>query len=125
MTVRDHPWRNLATPEPIGFSARRIAGVGSTQWGLYWAVDSRRRCLLIVTHALGLRSQHRSPTLRGLQIDSQPAEEGHRELLVFRLTEVENRDIFYRFCLDIVDTPTASEISCASLGLEASDVSSR
>ncbi len=87
----------------------RIAGVGSTQWGLYWAVDRRRHYLLIVTHELGLRSQHRWPTLRGLRIERQPDEEGHRELLVLRLAEVQYRDIFHRFCIDIVDAVRAAE----------------
>ena len=118
MDVSDHPWRNLSAPAgPTAFSARRIAGVGSTQWGLYWAVDRRRRCLLIVTHEEGLRSQHRWPMLRGLHIERQADAEGHRELLVFRLTEVENRDIFHRFCIDIVDT-----VGMARSGQEALDI---
>lgn len=110
MTASSDPWRNLATPaDASGFSARRIAGVGSEQWGVYWAVDRRRQYLLIMTHGAGLRSQHRSPTLRGLRIESRPDEEGHREFLVFRLTEVEHRDIFYRFCSDIVDAVEIAE----------------
>lgn len=65
--------------------------------------------MLIATHEVGLRSQHRWPTLRGLRIERQPDEEGRRELLVFRLAEVQNRDIFYRFCIDIVDAVGAAE----------------
>ena len=118
MTVSDHPWRDLATPaEATGFTARRIAGVGSTQWGLYWAVDGRRQCLLVVTHGVGLRSQHRWPMLRGLRIERRPDEDGHREFLVFRLTEVEHRDIFYRFCIDIVDAAGTAESAQEALDI--------
>ena len=117
-TVSDHPWRNLATPsEGSGFTARRIADVGSALWGVYWAVDKRRQYLLVVTHVLGLRSQHKWPMLRGLRIESRADEEGHREFLIFRLTEVEHRDIFYRFCIDIVDA-----VGAAESGQEALDI---
>ena len=118
MTVNENPWKDLNTPEPIGFSARRIAGVGSTQWGLYWAVDRQRHYMLIMTHEVGIRSQHRWPNLRGLRIERQPDEDGHRELLVFRLEEAQHLDIFYRFCADIADA-----LGAAETGQEALDIS--
>lgn len=102
-----NPWRDLMVPERAGLSARRIADVGGTRWGLYWAVDWRRRCLLVLIHPEGLTSQHRWPTLRGLRVERQPAE-GGQEYLVFRLTDTEHRDIFYRFCADLVGAAGAA-----------------
>ena len=106
--VTDNPWKGLAVPDTTtGLSARRIAGVGSTRWGLYWAVDWYRHCLLVLTHPEGLRSQHRWPTPSGLRIERQVAEPG-QEFLVFRLTDSDHRDIFYRFCADLVDAVGAA-----------------
>ena len=110
MSKDENPWRDLAAPsEASGFSARRIAGVGSTEWGLYWAVDSWRQCLLVLAHGTGIRSSHRWPTLRGLRIERLPEGSGRRDFLVIRLTETEHRDIFYRFCTDIVDAAATSD----------------
>lgn len=98
----ENPWRDLTIPDAAaGFSARRIADVGDTRWGLYWAVDWRRQCLLVLIHSEGLTSQHRWPRLRGLRIERQTASRG-QEFLVFRLTDAEHRDIFYRLCTDLV-----------------------
>lgn len=55
--------------------------------------------------------------LRGLRIESLPDQEEHREFLIFRLTEVEHLDIFYRFCSDIVDA-----VGMAESGQEALDI---
>ena len=98
----ENPWRDLTVPDAAaGLSALRIADVGDIRWGLYWAVDWRRQCLLVLVHSEGLTSQHRWPTLRGLRIERQAASQG-QEFLVFRLTDAEHRDIFYRFCTDLV-----------------------
>ena len=106
--VTDNPWKDLVAPDTTkGFSARRIAGVGSTRWGLYWAVDWHRHCLLVLIHPEGLRSQHRWPTPSGLRIERQVGEPG-QEFLVFRLTNSDHRDIFYRFCADLVDAVHAA-----------------
>lgn len=104
----ENPWRDLTVPDAAaGLSARRIADVGGTRWGLYWAVDWRRQCLLVLVHSEGLTSQHRWPTLRGLRIERQAAS-GGQEFLVFRLTDPEHRDIFYRFCTDLVGATGAA-----------------
>ena len=98
----ENPWRDLTVPDPAaGLSALRIADVGDTRWGLYWAIDWRRQCLLVLVHSEGLTSQHRWPTLRGLRIERQAASRA-QEFLVFRLTDAEHRDIFYQFCTDLV-----------------------
>ncbi len=85
-------------------SARRIPAVGSTAWGLYWAVDSQRNCLLVLQHESSRPPTHRLPALRGLHVETQPSEDGSRKLVIVRLTDGEHRDIFYRLCLDIVES---------------------
>lgn len=106
--MNENPWRDLGVPDAAaGLNARRIADVGGTDWGLYWAVDWRRHCLLVLVHSEGLTSQHRWPTLKGLRIERQAASQG-QEFLVFRLTDAEHRDIFYRFCTDLTGAAGAA-----------------
>jgi len=103
MTTED-PWADIDPPaEKIGINARRIAKAGSHAWGLYWGLDSHGHCLLILQH----RSEHppsrRLPLLRGLRVEAQPTEEQSGERLIIRLTDGEQREVFRRFCLDVVD----------------------
>ena len=106
--VIDNPWRTLVVPDAsAGLSARRIAEVGADTWGLYWAVDWRRQCLLVLIYPEGLSSQHRWPRLRGLSVEREEGSRG-QEFLVFRLTDAEHRDIFYRFCTDLVGAAGAA-----------------
>ena len=103
MMKSDHPWGEIETPrESSGFNARRIPGVGSASWGLYWAVDSHRKCLLLLQHCSSRRPSHRLPTLKGLQVEVLPTEDGSGKLVVLRLKDGEHKDIFYRLCKDIV-----------------------
>ena len=103
MSTED-PWRGIDPPtEDNRISARRIPDAGSCAWGLYWAIDSQHHCLLILQH----RSEHlharRLPRLRGLRVEAFPTEDHPGERLVIRLTDGEQREVFHRFCTDIVD----------------------
>ena len=99
----DHPWREIEAPsKPSSFNARRIPDIGSEDWGLYWAVDSDRCCLLILRHASGRRASHHLPMLKGLVLEDRNTEDRDGNLVIVRLADPEHRDIFYRFCEDIV-----------------------
>ena len=100
----DDPWGEIeATVERSQLNARRIPGAGSTAWGLYWAVDAQRHCLLILQRGSGHRHSHRLPRLRGLSVDASATEDGLGERVVIRLTDGEQREVFHRFCVDIVE----------------------
>lgn len=108
----DDPWRGIDPPtEDTRISARRIPDAGSHAWGLYWAMDSQRRGLLILQHASEYRHPRRLPKLRGLRIEALPAEDQSGKHLIIRLTDGEQREVFHRFCMDIVDAtrPSRSE----------------
>lgn len=108
MTTED-PWSGIASPAETGaINARRVPGVGSASWGLYWAIDVRKQCLLILQHRATRDRAQRLPRLRGLLVEEVPTEDavGHR--VVIRLTDVEQREIFHRFCIDIVEATRAA-----------------
>ena len=111
MPIED-PWTGIEPPpEDAGINARRIRDAGSHAWGLYWALDSQRHCLLILQYRSERRSSRRLPRLRGLRIEVLPTKGRSVERLIIRLTDGEQREVFHRFCLDIVDStrPSRSE----------------
>ena len=108
MTI-DDPWKDVDPPaRDAEISARRIPDTGTRAWGLYWALDSHRHCLLILQHQSGDIRSRRLPRLRGLRVEAQTTEDQSGERLVIRLTDGEQREVFHRFCMDIVDATRAS-----------------
>ena len=101
--TNDDPWSGIDSPpvRTARINARRVAP--ETPWNLYWAVDSGHNVLLILQHAGGIRRSRRLPRFRGLRVEAQPADGGTDERIVIRLTDREQRDIFLRFCRDIVE----------------------
>lgn len=98
----DDPWNSITPPiRNARISAVRVAH--SSPWNLYWAVDADRNSLLILQHGTGLRRSARLPRLRGLRVETMLAEDGSDERIVVRLTDREQREIFLRFCHDIID----------------------
>ena len=108
MTTND-PWESIEAPTgDAGFSARRIPDTGTHAWGLYWAVDRHRHCILILQHHTGDARSRRLPRLRGLRVETQKTEDQSGNRLIIRLTDCEQRDVFHRFCMDIVDATRPS-----------------
>ena len=101
-TMTDDPWEEIAvSPGASEISARRIPDAGSTAWGLYWAVDAQRHCLLILQVGAGHRKSQRLPRLRGLSVEASRTEDGSGERVIIRLTDREQREVFHRFCVDV------------------------
>ena len=97
------PWQLIpAPPSNSQIGARRVDP--SARWDLFWAVDADRNPLLVLEHGKGLVRSRRLPKLRGLHVERLPADSGTRERILIRLVEREQRDIFLRFCRDIVDS---------------------
>ena len=105
----DDPWIGISAPpvQTSQINARRVTQ--ATPWGLYWAVDADRNVLLILQHGGTIRRSRRLPKLRGLRVEAQPADGGSDERIVIRLTDSEQREIFLRFCRDIVDATVLAQ----------------
>ena len=105
----EDPWKDIDPPsDDTGISARRIPDTGSQTWGLYWALDSQRHCLLILQHYADHRHARHLPRLRGLLVETLPTEDRSGERLIIRLTDIEQRELFHRFCMDVVDATRPS-----------------
>lgn len=101
MTESSDPWKGLAPPEQTSTVSGRRVDPG-LQLGLYWAVDADGSCLLIMQHAQENRPRNKLPNLRGLEIETRLPQGGSHALLVIRLKENEQREVFHRLCLDII-----------------------
>ena len=106
----DDPWMEIeASPEASQICARRISGAGSKAWGLYWAVDAQHHCLLILQYISAERRSYRLPRLRGLSIETSLTESGAGKRVIIRLIDGEQREVFHRFCVDIVEATGAAK----------------
>ena len=103
----EDPWSDISAAYALQINARRVKQ--ATPWGLYWAVDADRNVLLLLQHSGTIRRSRRLPKLRGLRVEAQPADSGSDERIVIRLTDHEQRDIFLRFCRDIVDATVLAQ----------------
>ena len=104
----DDPWSGIRPPDRNArISALRVGH--RTPWNLYWAVDADRNPLLILQHGSGLRRSGRLPKLRGLLVETLPAEDGSDQRIIIRLTDREQREIFLRFCHDIIDATVLAQ----------------
>ncbi|WP_446831510.1 PD-(D/E)XK motif protein [Candidatus Foliamicus sp.] len=102
--MTNDPWADIEISVARSqISARRIPGTGSTEWGLYWGVDAAHRYLLILQRSSRPHTSHRLPKLKGLSVEELVTDNGTRVRIIIRLTDSEQREIFHRFCLDIVE----------------------
>lgn len=95
------PWKPISPPDQTSnVSGRRVDQ--DLPWGMFWAVDADRNCLLILQHDVASKPEGKLPRLRGLEVEMRIPETGAVSLLVIRLIDDEQREIFHRLCLDII-----------------------
>ena len=95
------PWKDINPPEHASLLSARRADT-SLRWGVFWAVDYNSNCMLVLQYGKGIDLPRRLPMIRGLRIEGHTAEQGTQDRIAIRLVEQEQRDIFYRFCLDVI-----------------------
>jgi hypothetical protein len=103
--MTDDPWNDLAPPtDAAAINARRVDA--NIPWGFFWARGIDRKCLLVLRHTAESSPPGHLPKLKGIEvaISDGDGDEGH--MLVFRLLDSAQRDIFYRLCRDIVASAT-------------------
>lgn len=96
----EDPWKEIEPPEQAALmSGRRVDP--ELPWNLFWAVDVDRQCLLVLQHGRGASSSRRPPKLRGIQVEARAVSADEQQILI-RLLDGEQKEIFYRFCMDVV-----------------------
>ena len=114
----DDPWKDLSPPRSAdAINARRVDS--NLAWDFFWARGIDGHCLLVLRHSLGSAPLSRLPKLKGVEMGLTEAEDLGGRMLVLRLVDSAQRDIFYQLCLDIVGSAAkaTSEREAVSLFL--------
>ena len=109
----DDPWERFSSaPKNKHIRARRIPKVGTESWGIYWGIDYKNQCLLILQHNSDLRKVAGIPAIRGLSIEEVNDQDENLSKIIIRLIDNEQREVFKSFCSDVVEATKYS--SCSS-----------
>lgn len=102
MSKSEDPWAELAPPRARDtLSARRVAE--ANMWDFFWGLDRDANCLLLLRFEGASAPSGRLPRLRGVEVlvsnmdDDRPA-------LLLRLLDHTLRDLFFRLCVDIIES---------------------
>lgn len=118
MTSSD-PWATLVVPhKEATVTARRIDD--TSRWDFYWGRDHGGRCMLILRHGPDATPRDRLPRLKGVDVFLHPLTAKERPSLVLRLLDGSLREIFFRLCLDIIDTTSAAETEVGAVAVALS-----
>jgi hypothetical protein len=112
------PWAALAPPSAAAtVTALRVDA--NIPWGFFWARDLGKNCLLILRHSAAVLPDGRLPLLQGIELSDSFDEQDSARVLVLRLLDTAQRDLFQQLCLDIVRSTVraSTEIEALQLAL--------
>lgn len=110
------PWRPIPVPDRSAtVSARRVDS--ETPWGMFWAVDVDRSCMIFLQHDIACVPSKRLPNLAGLDLETRRTGDGRQGLVVMRLIDDEKRDIFHRLCIDVISAVGRAETEAEAVDL--------
>ena len=105
--MTDDPWKDLTPPTAAAsINARRVDE--NNPWGFFWARAMDGKCLLVLRHASESSPTRRLPSLKGVEVAVADGESIDSRMLVFRLLDTKQRDIFHQLCIDIVAAGAAA-----------------
>ncbi|NCP12888.1 MAG: PD-(D/E)XK motif protein [Sphingomonadales bacterium] len=101
MTAPNDPWKDLTPPSAASaINARRVDE--NNPWGFFWARAMDGKCLLVLKHGAESSPTKKLPSLKGVEVAISDGDGRHSRMLVFRLLDSRQRDIFHQLCIDIV-----------------------
>src|SRR5262245_5421024 len=96
--MSDDPWKDITPPATLdAISAKRVDP--SVPWNFFWGRAPDRRCVFVLAHSAASLPRGRLPNLRGVEITDVPRGANIDHVLMFKLLEDTQRDIFQRLCL--------------------------
>jgi hypothetical protein len=116
--MSENPWNELEPPSDANtITARRVDA--SLPWDFFWAKDLDGASLLVLRHNVGSKYRGKVPKLKGVEISIREFADSDAVLLVFRLLDAAQRDLFHRLSADIVRAAAtaASEAEAVRLAL--------
>ena len=102
------PWEGIDPPSIAdSVAARRVDA--NLPWNFFWARGVDGSVLLTLRHATGSAPTTHLPRLRDIEVTLSPPDESDTQLLVFKLIDSNQRDIFQTLCEDITSAATQAE----------------
>lgn len=99
--MSEDPWKGINVPNTANaISARRVNS--DIQWGFFWARGLDGQCLFAIQHCAASTPRARFPVLRDIEITDADWVDGNSRVLIFKLIDSSQRDLFRQLCLDIV-----------------------
>lgn len=106
--MTEDPWGDIPAPAASqAVNARRVDA--DLAWDFFWAKDVNGHCLLTLTYGHGSEPAGRMPALKDIEVSGVATPDGERTMLLFRLTDAAQKDIFYKLCRDIVDSTNQAQ----------------
>jgi len=101
MSKYSNPWDKLEKPlDGNSYTIRRVSE--DIEWDIFWAIDYAANKLLIMEFNSSIDITDRLPKLRGLNIEISPSPSQNKHIIVVKLLESGNSDIFSHLCSDII-----------------------
>lgn len=105
--MSDGPWATIAAPSAAdAITARRVDA--DLKWDFFWGRAVDRKYLFALQHDDDAAPPGRLPNLRGIDITSVKPPSEQRRLLIFKLQDTAQAELFEKLCLDIVRATRAS-----------------
>ena len=112
----EDPWEKLQAPDDSDtIAALRVDP--KIKWNFFWARDIDNACMLILQHTPEVSPRERLPKLRGIQIEIPEGAGKEQRVLIFRLMDAAQRDIFYELCKDIVTCASQADEEKAAVAV--------
>ena len=108
--MSDNPWDSIKTPsQEQGLMAVRVDQ--EHPWDFYWSLDPDRRPGLALKYSPIEDEERRLPKLRDIEVTSHADPGDGKPILGIKLLNATHQEIFYQFCLDLVESgrPYTSE----------------
>ncbi len=106
----ENAWRGIGRGEKRLFSA-------DSKHGLWFAVDSDGKPMLLVTHSTTPPARSALPELKGVDVFSQRAEGQAPARLGLRLLCAEHRDLFEHLCRDVAQVAALAETEAGAVSM--------
>ncbi len=99
--MNDDPWRGIAAPTAFdSMTARRVDP--EIAWDFFWGRSIDRKYLFALQHDADASPTGKLPKLKGIDLSLTSPPNDSKRILLFKLQDSGQRDIFERLCRDIV-----------------------
>lgn len=104
--MSDDPWQGIAAPSASdSITAKRVDP--ALAWDFFWGRSIDNKCLFALQHDAASSPSGKLPRLKGIEVSLTSPPGDTRRILLFKLQESAQRDIFERLCRDIVSAAAA------------------